>query len=107
MRGESHGQRQHNSGEDEPLDIDRWARLAGVPCCLCFHFAENERRTSTALAVCGILLTALELIALGCGIAARSTATGKAGIVIAGIVLLLPITVLVLLFMPSGRLPGA
>jgi hypothetical protein len=39
------------------------------------------------LAFSGILFVILELIALGCGIAARGTATGMAGLVISGVLL--------------------
>jgi hypothetical protein len=38
--------------------------------------------------LCGVLFVILELIALGCGIVARRTATGKAGLVISGILVL-------------------
>jgi hypothetical protein len=38
--------------------------------------------------LCGLLFVILELIALGCGIGARATVTGKAGLFVSGIVLL-------------------
>jgi hypothetical protein len=37
---------------------------------------------------CGLLFVALELVALYCGIAARGTGTGKAGLVVSGCLLL-------------------
>ena len=60
-----------------------------------------------AYACCGLLFVMLELIALGCGIAARRTATGKAGLVIGLVVLLLGLVAFALLY-PSycaGTLP--
>lgn len=44
-----------------------------------------------AYALCGLLFVILELVAFGCGIAARRMATGKAGLLISGILLLLVI----------------
>jgi hypothetical protein len=50
-----------------------------------------------AFALSGILFVLLELIAFGCGLAARRTATGKAGLVISGV--LLPLVVGLIAFL--------
>jgi hypothetical protein len=42
-----------------------------------------------AYGICELLFVILELVALGCGIAARRTPTGKAGLAISGSLLLL------------------
>jgi hypothetical protein len=53
--------------------------------------------------LCLLLLMMLELIALGCGIAARRTAAGKGGLVISGILLPLSIAVFLLFDAWTGR----
>src|SRR5207245_1379501 len=50
-----------------------------------------------AIGPCYMLFVILELVALGCGIAARRTTTGKVGMVISGLILLYPAVTLVLL----------
>jgi hypothetical protein len=42
-----------------------------------------------AYALCGVIFVILQLVALGCGIAARRTPTGRAGMVISAILLVL------------------
>jgi hypothetical protein len=86
-----------------------WSAIIGfvLPMCLALLaaiFIENRDEPPTLPQVlCGILLTIVELLALGCGIASRRTVTGKAGLVISAIMLLLPITVLVLILIPGGK----
>jgi hypothetical protein len=60
-----------------------WCAIIGIvlPVCLAILVPANAF-------LCGFLFVILELIALGCGIAARATVTGKAGLIISGIVLL-------------------
>jgi hypothetical protein len=62
-----------------------WCAIIGVvlPLCLLILFP-----ASASPILCGVLLVILELVAVGCGIAARRTATGKSGLVISGILLL-------------------
>jgi hypothetical protein len=50
---------------------------------------EYERLREWANLLCAVLFVILELVALGCGIAARRTATGKIGLIVAVVVLLL------------------
>jgi len=52
---------------------------------------EKRGGAATVIAVffCGVLGVVLELVALGLGIAARRTTTGKAGMIISGILILL------------------
>jgi hypothetical protein len=60
-----------------------------------------------AYGICCLLFVILELVAFGCGIAARHLATGKAALVISGILLLLVLFVVVLKFWPGHAEPGA
>lgn len=80
-----------------------WTSVIGVvlPVCLVILIAtflqppkeqerlESERLRQRAETLCGVLFVILELVALGCGIAARRTATAKAGLTISVILLLL------------------
>jgi hypothetical protein len=51
-----------------------------------------------ALGICYLLFCALELVALGCGIAGRHTAAGKAGIAVSGVLLTVALGLLVFFF---------
>ena len=51
------------------------------------------------LVLSAVLFVLLELIAFGCGIAASRTATGRAGLVISGVVLPLAVSVFTLLWL--------
>ena len=80
--------------------VSLWTAIIGIvlPMCLAvlaivvFLFLTPHSRMGpssdqwegalASLAFCGILFVILELVALGCGIAARRTASGKAGLVI-------------------------
>jgi hypothetical protein len=71
-----------------------WLSIAGIvlPVCLAVvavTFIERENQKAIAMALCWVLVVVLELAALGCGIAGRRAGTGKAGMVISGIVFLL------------------
>ena len=55
---------------------------------LALVFIENRDNRDKAYVLCASLGGVLELIALGLGIATRSTATGKAGMIISGILVL-------------------
>jgi hypothetical protein len=68
-----------------------WTAIIGivVPGCLAvlvavFYPRHLGNDPGPLYALCGVLFVILELVALGCGIAARRTATGIAGIVISG-----------------------
>jgi hypothetical protein len=54
-------------------------------------FIRGPKEQGMYFGLCLLLFVILELIALGCGIAARRTSTGKAGLVISGILLLIPV----------------
>ena|SRR5713101_1258203 len=86
-----------------------WSAIVGVvlPGCLAvpvaaFYKPHLGNDPGLAYALCGLLLVILELVAFGCGIAAKRTATGKAGLFISVILLLLVILVVVLKFLPSS-----
>lgn len=81
--------------------VSLWSSIIGVvlPGCiavLVFFIEKNTSEQSLSLGyviygfvICGFLFVTLELVALGCGIAARRTTAGNAGLVIsAGIVFL-------------------
>lgn len=104
-------------GKDNILlgKVSLWAAVVGVvlPVCLVvvvamlFSHPALGQDAGPAYACCGLLFVMLELIALGCGIAARRTATGKAGLVIGSVVLPVGLVVFALLY-PSycaGTLP--
>jgi hypothetical protein len=85
-------------------NISLWSAIIGVvlPGCyvlLDFAFLQNHVNEQSldyeilGYVISGFLFVTLELAALGCGIAARDTATGKAGLAISG-----GIAILVLLF---------
>ena len=58
------------------------------------------------LLISGFLFWTLELVALGCGIAARRTATGKAGLaIVAGIAILVFLYYLMVWIRESGKKP--
>ncbi len=78
-----------------------WTSIIGfvLPMCLVILFPANAF-------LCGVLFVILELVALGCGIAARRTATGKAGLVISFSLLLFFFT-LFLLFFPVSTSPNS
>jgi hypothetical protein len=68
-----------------------WISIAGVvfPVTLAVlvitshqHRLDIERLGQWSYALCGVLFVILELLALGCGIAARSTVAGKRGLAI-------------------------
>jgi hypothetical protein len=91
-----------------------WTSIVGIvlPVCLAVLVAIFLNRPvlgqdpGVAYSLCGLLFVMLELIALGCGIAARRTATGKAGLVIGLSALLLGLVVFALK-MHSERAPAA
>jgi hypothetical protein len=60
---------------------------------------EDVARITALLAVSGVLFVVCELAALGCGIAARRTTTGKIGLVISGVLLTLALGLTVFVFM--------
>ena len=63
-----------------------------LPACLAVLvavFIKPPNEQGPAYALCGVLFVILESIALGCGIATKRTATGKAGLLISGVLLLL------------------
>jgi hypothetical protein len=68
--------------------ISLWTAIAGVvlPALLALgtQLAAPPQRLSDAFVLCCVLGGLLELVALGCGIVARRTGTGKAGLIIAG-----------------------
>ena len=81
-----------------------WSCIIGVvlPGGLLALVLSNERLLPLEVALgaigpCYILFVMLELVALGCGIAARRTTAGKVGLVISGLILLYPAFCLVLL----------
>jgi hypothetical protein len=92
-----------------------WSSMIGVvlPVCLAIltfvgvsYLAPQSRlgpppsameAAGWTLAFSGIHFVILELISFGCGIAARRTATGKAGLVISGV--LLPLAVGLIAFL--------
>jgi len=81
-----------------------WTSIVGVvlPVSLAILvaiFLKPSSEKALANALCGVLFVILELIALGCGIAGRRTATGKAGLVIS-VILLLLFSFSILFFMP-------
>jgi hypothetical protein len=51
----------------------------------------RPKEQGPSFGLCVLLFVVLELIALGCGVAARRTPTGKAGLVISGILLCVPV----------------
>ena len=73
-----------------------WTSVAGfvLPVCMAVlglrlarpggRMGPSDEETNVVLLCLGLFVT-LELVALGCGIAARRTAAGKAGLVISGI----------------------
>src|SRR5438105_65104 len=84
--------------------VSVWSCIIGVvlPGGLLALFLFNERLLPLEVALgaigpCYMLFVMLELVALGCGIAARNTTTGKIGMVISGLILLYPAVTLVLL----------
>jgi uncharacterized membrane protein len=61
-----------------------------------------------AMTISGFLFCTFELVALGCGIAARRTAAGKAGLaVVAGIAILVLLSYLMVWIRESGKMPPA
>ena len=90
--------------------VSVWSCIIGVvlPGTLLALVLVNERLLplETVLGAkgpCYILFVILELVALGCGIAARHTTTGKVGLVISGLILLYPAVTLVLLVLEILR----
>jgi hypothetical protein len=54
---------------------------------------ESGQRFGVGLGVCIFIFVILELAALGCGIASRRTATGKIGLVISSVLLILGVPI--------------
>jgi hypothetical protein len=74
------------------LEFDNRHPVAGRLAVLVAIFLNNPvlgQDPGPAYGICGILFVIFELITLGCGIAARRTATGRAGLVISSVLLLL------------------
>ena len=63
---------------------------------------EAEKAALIVLAFCCILFVILEATALGCGIAARQTATGIAGLVISSVLFLLALGLIAFVLVRSG-----
>jgi predicted Ser/Thr protein kinase len=92
-----HNRPQQLAGHDNPAlgKASLWLSIVGsvLPLCLAILvtvFIENkDNKQTSAFMLCGVVLAILELAAFGCGIAAGRTAAGKAGSIIAAIVLLL------------------
>jgi hypothetical protein len=90
-----------------------WTSISGIvlPVCLAailFVFLPPPGYAGLAyVALCLILSVILELVAVGCGIAAMRTATGKTGLVISSILLVVVIIVLGLFFPPCVIRVGA
>jgi hypothetical protein len=75
-----------------------WTSITGIilPGCLAIlvvDFIKIPNERNIPYIICGFLFVILELVAFGCGIAGRRTATGKAGLAISSILLLLGIVV--------------
>jgi hypothetical protein len=72
-----------------------WSSIVGVvlPGCLAALvaiFLNNPvlgQDPDPTYGICAILFLILQLVALGCGIAARCTASGKAGLIMSGVLL--------------------
>jgi hypothetical protein len=91
--------------------VSLWTAIAGVivPVCLVVLLViwvllfvpqgrvgpsgEDAQRMIVGLVLCGVAFVVLELVALGCGLAARCTATGRVGLAIAGALLTLALGV--------------
>jgi hypothetical protein len=85
------------------IQTSLWSSIIGVvlPGCLAVLaavFIKNEYDRRVPYIICGLLFGILELVALGCGIAARRTATGKAGMVISGVLFVLLLILVGLVF---------
>ena len=83
-------------GNDNPSlgKASLWSAIIGVGlpgslAVLVVIFLKTKEEQAVGYAISGLLFGILEMVALGCGIAARRTATGKAGLVISGMILLL------------------
>jgi heme/copper-type cytochrome/quinol oxidase subunit 4 len=73
-----------------------WSAIIGVVlpgglAVLAAIFLNSTDARERAYAICAVLSVVLELIAFGCGIAARRTATGKAAVAISVILLVVDI----------------
>src|SRR5436190_16303118 len=66
--------------------VSLWTSIIGIvlPGCLYVLVAVFFNREGWAYGVCELLFVILEFVALGCGIAARRTPTGRGGLVISG-----------------------
>ncbi len=78
-----------------PGKVSLWTAIIGIvlPGCLYLLAALFLTLEGWAYGLCELLCVILELVALGCGIAARRTPTGRAGLVISGSLLLLGIVI--------------
>jgi hypothetical protein len=80
-----------------------WSSIIGValPGCLAVLvavFIKNEYDRRMPYVICGVIFGMLELVALGCGLATRRTATGKAGLVISSVLFVLLLILVGLVF---------
>jgi len=89
--------------------ISLWSAIVGIvlPVVLgmiIYFFRDTLKVDEVFLFVmCWLLGTVLELVALGCGIAARRTAAGKAGIIISVISLILSVLIYLVVFTVSQK----
>jgi hypothetical protein len=82
-----------------PEQISLWSAILGVvlPALLLFGGIVLSSRVSIPdgfVVVCFLLGVGLELVAIGCGVVSRSTTSGKAGLIVGSIALILWIATL-------------
>jgi hypothetical protein len=72
--------------------------LPGCLAVLVAVFIKNEYERRIPYVICGLLFVVLEFVAFGCGIGGKRTATGKAGLIISTVLLLIPIVCAAVIF---------
>jgi len=81
-------------------DLSLWTAIGGVALVFLLAFVASmfASVTESFFVLCWALGVVLALVALGCGIVARRTATGKTGLIISGILVVLYIVVCLAVF---------